>query len=281
MAASTSPETAEFTPREDVDAYFVPLGEHDDGRLFEPTIHVQGAWNEAEQHLAASAGLIVHEIEHHEPREGMQLAKVTFDVYGFIPLRPTHVRVRTIRAGRTIELVEAEFSVDGRLIIVARAWRLSVQDSSPVAGADLEPLPPMNECERVDMGQMWPGGFIRSVERFDAPPGYVPGRNRTWLRTDLPSVLGEEISPTTHFLCVIDGANGIAVRVDPREWMFPNVDLTVHLFRRPDPTATGFDTTVAMGESGLGVTMTTLHDIHGPVGRIAQSLTVREMPSKG
>lgn len=286
MAANDPSELGEFTPRDDVEAYFVPRddvpsGAPEGARLFDPTIHVQGAWNEHEQHLAASAGLMVHCIEQHEAREDMQLAKVTFDVYGFIPLRPTLVHVRTIRPGRTIELVEAEFTVDGRTIIVARAWRLSKQDSSPVAGADLEPMPPIEQCERFEMSDMWPGGFIRSVERFDAPPGYVPGRNRVWLRTKLPVVLGEDVSATTHFLSVIDGANGIAVREDPRAWMFPNVDLTVHLMREPDPSATGFDTTVGMGETGLGITMTTLHDIHGPVGRVAQSLTVRPMPTKG
>lgn len=276
-----APELPAFTPREDVDAYFIsrlgtPEGAPEGARLFDPTIHVQGAWNEGEQHLAASAGLMVHCIEQHEPRDDMQLAKITFDVLGFIPLRPTLVSVRTIRPGRTIELVEATFSVDGRTIIVGRAWRLSKQDSSPVAGADVPTMPPLEECTPYSMSSMWPGGFIHSLDGYEAEP-YVPGRHRVWLRTQLPIVMGEQVTPTTHFLSVIDGANGIAVRVDPREWMYPNVDLTVHLFRQPDPTATGFDTTVAMGESGLGVTMTSLHDVHGPVGRIAQSLTVRKL----
>lgn len=240
---------------------------------------MQDAWNDHEQHLAASAGLLVHAIEQHEPRKDMQLAKVTFDIYGFIPLRPTLVRVRTVRPGRTIELIEAEFFVDDRLIIVGRAWRLSVQDTTAAAGCDLPPMPALAECERQNMSEMWPGGFIRSVERYDAA-GWKPGRTRTWLRTDLPVVEGEQPSAVTRFLCVMDGANGIAVRADPREWMFPKVDLTVHLFRQPEGDATGFDTTVAMGDTGLGLTMTTLHDERGPVGRLAQCLTVREMPAR-
>ena len=279
-----APELTPFTPREDVDAYFVarddaPTDAPAGARLFDPTIHVQGAWNENEQHLAASAGLMVHCLEQHEPRENMQLAKITFDVLGFIPLRPTLVSVRTIRPGRTIELVEAEFSVDGRPIIVGRAWRLSKQDSSPIAGSELDPMPGLTECARQEMSEMWPGGFIRSIERFDAP-GWKPGRTRTWLRSSLPTVDGEPMTAATAFLRVIDGANGIAVRADPREWMFPNVDLTVHLMREPVGDATGFDTTVGMGETGLGITMTTLHDEQGPVGRVAQSLTVRRLPPR-
>ena len=131
---------------------------------------MQGAWNEGEQHLAASAGLMVHCIEQHEPRDDMQLAKITFDVLGFIPLRPTLVSVRTIRPGRTIELVEATFSVDGRTIIVGRAWRLSKQDSSPVAGADVPTMPPLEECTPYSMASMWPGGFIHSLDGYEADP---------------------------------------------------------------------------------------------------------------
>ena len=62
--------------------------------------------------------------------------------------------------------------------------------------------------------------------------------------------------------------------------MFPNVDLTIHLFRQPVRGWVGFDTRVTMGPTGLGLTSTTLHDVEGPVGRAEQLLTVREMPAR-
>ena len=37
----------------------------------------------------------------------------------------------------------------------------------------------------------------------------------------------------------------------------------------------GFDTQVAFGPTGLGLTSSVLHDIEGPVGRAQQMLTVR------
>ena len=267
---------AEYTPATDVNARFIARG---DG-WYDPTIHVQGAWNDNEQHLAASAGLIVHAISQHEPRPEMQLARVTFDVYGFIPLRPTHVRVRTIRPGRTIELLEATFTVDERTIIVAHAWRLSTQETSAVAGCELDAMPSVAECVRDDMKSQWPGGFINSVTRHHNPDVAAPGRSQSWVTSDVPLVSGEPVSDVAAFLSYIDTANGIAVRQDPREWMFPNVDLSLHLFREPAAGPTGLDTHVAFGPTGLGLTMTTLHDVNGPVGRIAQSLTVREMPKK-
>ncbi|MBF6247996.1 thioesterase family protein, partial [Nocardia elegans] len=38
---------------------------------------------------------------------------------------------------------------------------------------------------------------------------------------------------------------------------------------------TGLDTTVTWGADGQWLTSTVLHDIHGPVGRVEQILTVR------
>jgi Thioesterase-like superfamily len=65
------------------------------------------------------------------------------------------------------------------------------------------------------------------------------------------------------------------VRADPGEVAFPNLDLTAHLLRAPTGDWLGFDTTVSFGATGLGVTSTVLHDEAGPLGTLAQSLTVR------
>jgi hypothetical protein len=56
---------------------------------------------------------------------------------------------------------------------------------------------------------------------------------------------------------------------------FPNLDLTLHLLRPPVGEWIGFDTTVSFGATGLGLTSTVLHDLDGPIGTVAQTLTVR------
>jgi hypothetical protein len=76
---------------------------------------------------------------------------------------------------------------------------------------------------------------------------------------------------------LVDTANGTGVRRSPREWMFPNVDLTLHLHRQPVGPWLGLDTSVVFGPTGQGVTSSVLHDVHGPVGRAEQVLTVREL----
>lgn len=244
--------------------------------LFAPTVAAQGAWRDDEQHMAPVSGLLVHAIDAHEPREGMQLARIGFDILGFIPARPGTVHVRTTRPGRTIELVEASLVVDERVVVVAHAWRLARHDTSAVAGVELEGIPGPADFVPWGGASTWGGGYIRGLD-IRTDPERRPGRTRAWIRTDNALVDGESCSATADLVRLVDTANGIAVRASPREWMFPNVDLTVHLFREPVRGWVGFDTRVTMGSTGLGLTSTTLHDEQGPVGRAEQILTVRAL----
>jgi hypothetical protein len=193
------------------------------------------------------------------------------------------VRVETVRAGRTIELLEAVASAGGRDVVRARAWRLAAQETAGVAGGLPRPLPPRGSCLPFDGTATWPGGYIRSIEVVRGP-GREPGAGQAWLRTPLPLVEGEPSTPVAAFLGLVDTANGMNVRLDPREWAFPNVDLSVHLYRTPQGGPgrwVGFDTLVTVGAGGVGLTSTTLHDEAGPVGRAEQILTVRRLAGPG
>ena len=120
---------------------------------------------------------------------------------------------------------------------------------------------------------VWQGGFIASAEvrRLEIEPG----RAKYWVRPRVPLVAGEPVSAIARMAGVLDIANGMTVRVDPRQVAFPNVDLTVHLFRHPVGEWLGFDTTVSFGPTGVGVTSSRLHDLAGPIGTPAQILTLR------
>lgn len=245
---------------------------------YQPTLHVQGAWLDHEQHMAPVGGLITHAIEHYEPREDLQLARVTFEILGQMPATPTRVDVEILRPGRTIELMAATMVINERIAVRARAWRLAISDTTAVAGHEFEPMPHPDTVPVWDMADYWSGGYIDGLEVRRVGDSR-PGRGRAWLRSPYDLVKGEPSSPTAHFLRLVDTANGIATRVSPREWMFPNTDLTVHLFRRPEGSWVGLDTTVTFGPSGVGLTSSVLHDLHGPVGRAEQILTVRPQRS--
>ncbi len=252
------------------DAYYRPV----ETGLFQPTVHVQGAWQDTEQHMAPVSGLLTRALEQHDPRPDLQLARIGFDILGMILAGPTQVRTRTLRPGRTIELVEAVASAGGRDVVRATAWRLQRQDTEQVVGVEAEPMPGPEQSPPWPGMSFWPGGYIASVEfRAAAPPR--PGRARVWLRTPYDLVEGQESSDLARFVGLVDTANGIAVRQPPAEWLFPNTDLTIHLHRQPRGRWVGLDTRVSWGDTGLGLTSTRLHDEHGPVGVAAQSLTVR------
>ncbi|MDO5628216.1 MAG: thioesterase family protein [Mobilicoccus sp.] len=258
----------------DSPSYYRRLDEH----TYQPTLHTQGAWQPTEQHMAPVSGLMTHCLEEFNPREDLQLARISFDILGMITAAPTTVECRTIRRGRTIELDEAVLSVEGRAVVRAQAWRLSRQDTSEVAGGQPPALPGPDHYESRVMSEQWAGGYIASLEvRRD--PGTVPGDGRSWLRTTKTLVEDTDVSDIAAYVGLVDTANGVATRVEPGDWMFPNVDLGIHLYRTPIAGWIGFDTRVLFGEEGLGLTSSTLHDIRGPVGRAEQILTVRPMPN--
>lgn len=247
---------------------------------FVPTRHTGGAWADDEQHVSPLCGLLVHEIERARVAEGrppLILGRVTFDILGKIGRGGFDISVEVLRPGRTIELMQATAIIDGRPVVSARAWYMLESDTVEVAGGHGDPLPEPDAVAPWAMTEVWPGGFIESVDtRAVRVP--EPGRGTTWISSPLPLVDGEDVSDVAAFVGMVDTANGIAVRENPRAWMFPNLDLTIHFFRTPVGRWAGLDTTVHFGPTGQGLTSTVLHDVHGTVGRAAQSLTVRPLP---
>lgn len=256
-------------------AYFERV---DPGR-FRATEHTGGAWSVTEQHISPLTGLLVHAVDRfvaERGADGLVTARIAFDILGVVPIAEVDVSVEVVRPGRTIELLEAVALSGGRAVLRARAWRLARHDTAAVAGGHPDPLPPPDGLASAQLSGVWPGGYIASldVRPLSAPE---PGRGTVWLATSVALVADEPVSELARFVGLVDTANGIAVRRSPKEWMFPNVDLTIHLHRQPAGPWVGLDTTVVFGPDGSGLTTTVLHDRTGAVGRAEQLLTVRPL----
>ncbi|GAB3476490.1 thioesterase family protein [Nocardiopsis coralliicola] len=262
-------------------SYYEPAGHRSGALRYRPTPHAGGAWDPGELHFSPLGGLLVHAVDRHTAdRPGLVPARISFDILGRLALEECTIRVATLRPGRTIELVEATAEIGGRTAVRARAWMLARGDTAAVAGGAAAPLPHPETLAARPLTDVWPGGYIASLQV--CPVGEpLPGRTATWVTTPLDLVAGEEVSATAAFVALVDTANGVAVRESPKEWMFPNVDLTVHLHRPPRAGWTGLDTTVVFGPDGQGLTSSVLHDTAGPVGQAQQILTVRPMPGPG
>ncbi|MEU4222490.1 thioesterase family protein [Actinoplanes sp. NPDC026623] len=247
---------------------------------FRPTEATGGAWALDEQHISPMTGLIVHAVEESARARGagdMVISRVSMDILGVLKIEDFDLRVEVVRPGRTIELVEVVVTARGRPAVRARVWRMTGQDTSAVAGGEPAALPDPGPVPTWPLTDTWAGGYIRSIEvRPVATPR--PGRTTAWISTGLELVAGEPCSTLARYLALVDTANGIAMRQSPKEWLFPNLDLTIHLYRQPRGGWVGLDTGVIFGAHGQGLTSTTLHDISGPVGRAEQILTVRPAP---
>lgn len=258
-------------------AYWRRTGAH----TYQPTEHVGGAWDEATQHISPALGVLAHVVEQDRDRrrgDDLVISRLSYDILGTVPVDAIDVEVEVLRPGRTIELVQATASYAGRAVVVLRAWLAEPYDTVGLAGVELPRIPPPDEMEPWDMSALWPGGFIASLELRRKEMG--PGRSTAWLRTPHPLVEDEAVSRFAAVAGLLDVSNGIAVRTDPARALFPNLDLTAHFLAQPTEGWLGLDTSVSFGPGGVGVTSTVMHDERGPIGTIAQTLTVRPQPPR-
>lgn len=267
-------------------AYYVRAGEprttEEGVRVAEvrSTVHAQGAWRPEEMHMAAVSGLLVHEIEAGFAKDGLRIARLSYDILGTLWSGDLQVRTRVIRPGRTIELVESVLTARDRTVLTCRAWLLATADTTEgVVTPDAE-LTPRAECTGHEALSGWDGGFIATLTGVEAPD-HAPGRGRVWITSDVPLVDGEPTSDLVRLIGLTDTANGIAPVLEPRPggWFFPNVDLQVHLYRQPAGQWLGIANQVSVGPDGVGLTSSVLHDDDGPFAHVEQTLTVRPWPA--
>jgi len=247
-----------------------------DARTFVPTAHVGGAWNVAEQHVAPAIGLLVHAVEvDHRTRHPspLQIARLSYDIWGTIPMEAVTIDINVLRPGRTIELVEARLCHDGRPAIVLRAWLTRAYDSHDVAAVNFATMPPPDAIPAWNPSSIWAGGLIAStqVRRQEEHPG----RARCWIRSHTALIEQKDVSATARTMGLVDVANGLTPLGSPQDIAFPNLDLTAHILRAPIGEWLGLDISVASGATGIGLTHSIMHDIDGPFGAMSQCLTVR------
>jgi hypothetical protein len=184
------------------------------------------------------------------------------------------LRTRMARPGRSVELVEAALSADGRDVARASAWRVRRTTSAGI-GPVVTPPPPLPEAEAEIGGGGWVDGYLSAIEwRFVRGHFAMPGPAAAWTRMRHPLVPEEEPSPLQRVLTVADSGNGISSELDLRAWHFINPELTVHLHREAVGEWVCLDASTAISPGGAGLATSVLSDADGPVGVGAQTLLV-------
>jgi hypothetical protein len=279
-------------------AFYEPAG----GDTFAATPATAGPWNAASQHAGPPSALFARAFERHEPVEGQQLARVAVDILRPVPVAPLTLRVRTVRPGRRITLVEGVAEADGQEVLHARGWRIA-QSQEPVpvvagddgSGRDGSGRDGSGRDGRDGSGRdgrdgvpglpaagtagFWPGahvsGYLEAMEwRFVTGDLVRPGPAQVWMRPRLPLVAGEETSPVCRTMMIADSANGVSAGLDPTRWLFVNVDLTVVLHRQPRGEWVLMDAVTTFGPAGVALAVSRLSDHDGAVGQGMQTLVV-------
>jgi len=242
---------------------------------FRATEASAGPWNPDSQHGGPPSALAARELERHEPDENSRLARVAIDILRPVPVGELTARTRTLRPGKRVALIETVLESGGQEVLCARGWRIARHADAPVVIADAaEPAQPT-----AGRSSSFPGGhvegYLSHIEwRFEGGSFDEPGPARAWGRPMIPLLPGEELTPMSRTLLLADSGSGISMALDPRDFIFINVDLTVILQRDPAGEWLLLDSRTTMGGNGAGLAETQLSDARGVVGIGIQTLLV-------
>ncbi|MBT2364913.1 thioesterase family protein [Streptomyces sp. ISL-10] len=259
----------------DHQAFYERLSEN----RYAPTEHTRGPWDAASQHAGPPAALLGRAIEERpDARTDMRLARVTYEILRPVPIAPLEVSISVVRAGRSVEVVEATLTPEGsdRPAMLARALRVrTTHEPGPsVAQGPLLPSPE-DTAPTPFFGVPWDIGYHTAVEtRFAEGAWQEQGPGTCWMRMRMPLVAGDAPRPLDRVLVAADSGNGMSNVLDFSRHVFINPDLTVHLHRHPVGEWVCVEARTSVDEAGIGLADARLHDEKGPIGRSAQSLFI-------
>jgi hypothetical protein len=252
------------------DAFYVPVRPG----VLRSTEHTVGPWAGTDQHGGPPSGLLVRALEGVLPPDGGQLARVTVELLGAVPVAELTVTAALLRPGRSVQLATASLAAGGREVARATGWWHRAGDTASVATAP--PPPPELPATAEALGEQWPGGYLRAMEwrRVRGDFG-EPGPAQLWSRMTMPLVAGEQPTPVQRVFVTADSGSGAGSALPLDRWLYVNTELTVHLFRRPAGEWICLDAETSIGPTGAGVARSTISDRTGPVAYGAQALLVR------
>jgi len=250
------------------------------GEDFVATALTRGPWDPGAQHAGPPSALIGRAIERLEGAEDFQIGRITFEIMRSVPIGPVHVEAEVVRPGRSVQLIEASLSGEGGELMRARGWRLRTGTVELPASSTAAPGPPPSpeegsQVEFFPTGQAV--GYHTAMECSSVEGAFLePGPATFWMRMLHPLVGREEPTPLQRTLIAADVGNGISAVLDYHEYLFINVDLSVHLERMPEGEWVCVDALTLPQSNGIGTCESVLSDRRGRIGRAVQTLLVAQ-----
>ena len=100
-----------------------------DGDWLVPTSIAQGPWNPEHQNGGAVSGILARAVERVEAPCPMRIARLSIDLMRPVPMKALSPKVRVVRAGRRIQVVDAWLEYEGKAVARASALRVRTDPS--------------------------------------------------------------------------------------------------------------------------------------------------------
>jgi hypothetical protein len=256
-----------------LEPFFIP-----DGDRFVATPSTRGPWSASHQHGGPPTALCARALERLAGDETLPM-RLTFDFLRPVPIATLAVKTEVVRAGRKVQRLRAVLlDARGEELMIATAVALRTSSPLPAAlGAD-EPSIPAPDISRPFTFPFFADsmGYHRAVDVRMARGEWGKGATAAWIRSLVPLVAGEPLTPVQRTLIAADSASGLAVVLDKSEHSWLNADLTVALHRPPEGEWIGMDGSTTAEPIGAGLTRARLWDARGPVGVSLQTLVIEK-----
>lgn len=255
-----------------IEAIFIPDG---DRLIPQPT--AAGPWFPGVQHGGAVTGLIARAVEMTPSAQPMMLTRMSVDMSRKVPMGPTKVTAEVLRDGRRVQSLGVTFDVDGEIVARSTAMRIRVDDSVVAPDQLPEPWPedePPPGPEGMDPIEITVQGtdFVHNFTMMREEE--IPGRSISWLRLNVPFVLGEETRPMTFAAAAADMISSAGSIMDFDRYLSVNPDLSMQFHRVPVGEWIGQRSLVRVNPGGFGSTDAQLFDRTGSIGRSMKSLLI-------
>jgi hypothetical protein len=252
--------------------------ERSGGDSFVASELTRGPWDPGAQHAGPPSALLGREIEGLVGSDEFQVGRVVFEILRPVPIGEVRVESRVLRPGKKVQLVEGSLFGEAGELMRATAWLLRKSELDLPEGAVVDDAPPPGP-EQGWTPEFFPTGqdvgYHTAMEWKAVAGAFLePGPATVWMRMRHPLVAGEEPSPLQRALVAADVGNGISAVLDWREYLFINVDLTVHFERMPEGEWICVDAASHPHRNGIGTAESELSDRRGRIGRAAQSLLI-------
>jgi len=246
-----------------------------------PSDWTTGPWSPDHQHGGAPTMLIGHLLQE---QSQLALVRLTVEFLRPVPKKLMRAEFEKVRSGKKVESWSCSLFCDGEKVVSATGLFIQEEQQSfelPKHTTIKTPvLPdPNSQNSSKDIAFTFDtseANMADSIEIILSRGEYGKGEVGAWLRMRGTVLKDKPATPLDRFLAVADCGNGIAGFLDIKKYSFINPDLTVYINRLPKNEWVHSDAKSFGCHNGIGLSDSAIFDEEGFIGRVNQSLLLRE-----